>query len=423
MREEGDNYLINTKDIDDLIKRLSDIDSLPPEVREDAFKFAQIILDKLKDYQQKMEAKEQLELSFVKEEYEASVSLEDRQGIIMKTKETISKSIRDLEDLLNKAEKEILPAIVYKPPKPKTQSVFFTLQNSRYNISLDHCLMIKPKADAKNSQGVPYSFVNIIPGLEALVYWVDGVILGDGVKLQFFIKSKYYEAMEELYDPKKEEYRGEVENIVFEFSEYAKMIKDRPLNGTERDNIKEELKKLGKILIEFKGEIGDKSGSGTFQLYEIEEIDNWKYIRITFPEKTRALLNKGSLFTHYHKKLYRIDTQKRRHSLSFLAFFNQRKAQNKGTNREDKFSTQEIMNYTTLPGYDPVKTKDWRNDIIKPFEKNMDALSDMLSWEYTSGGNKSWKDWETAMFRIIWKTEFEPQYPKKQIEHKKKKNL
>lgn len=86
----------------------------------------------------------------------------------------------------------------------------------------------------------------------------------------------------------------------------------------------------------------------------------------------------------YPKKLYRINAQYNPHSFYFLRRIAEHKNMNNGKSNEDIIAVRTLLESSpVMPLYEDIeKLGQIQQRIIEPFERDMDNLSDTLTWEY-----------------------------------------
>ncbi|MBD5128654.1 MAG: hypothetical protein HDT43_01830 [Ruminococcaceae bacterium] len=88
--------------------------------------------------------------------------------------------------------------------------------------------------------------------------------------------------------------------------------------------------------------------------------------------------------------IFKLNTQKYPHSVCFLQKISDMKHLNRGKSNEDIIGVQTLLDSSPfMPTYQEIseKCRHFKRDIIEPFRKNLDALSDALKWEYCYRAN------------------------------------
>lgn len=87
----------------------------------------------------------------------------------------------------------------------------------------------------------------------------------------------------------------------------------------------------------------------------------------------------------YPDQLQRINGKRNPYSYAFLRKISEHKYMNAGKENEDIISVQTLLDAAeTMPTYEEVKRTDraFSRRIIEPFERDMDAIAETLTWEY-----------------------------------------
>lgn len=128
----------------------------------------------------------------------------------------------------------------------------------------------------------------------------------------------------------------------------------------------------------------------------------------------------------YPKQLYRINAKYNPHSFYFLRRISEHKNMNKGKSNEDIIAVRTLLECAPeMPLYEDLAAVGKISErIIEPFERDMDNLSDTLSWEYCHRNGAALKEEElqgmnyalfsTLMIKTTWK-----EYPDREPVKKK----
>lgn len=103
----------------------------------------------------------------------------------------------------------------------------------------------------------------------------------------------------------------------------------------------------------------------------------------------------------YPAQLWKLNSKKNPNSFYFLRKIAEHKNMNIGKKNEDIIAVTTLLSATpNIPSYDEVMTKDkaLNRHIIEPFERDMDALEDTLTWIYCHSNNTPLTDEELANF-------------------------
>lgn len=116
----------------------------------------------------------------------------------------------------------------------------------------------------------------------------------------------------------------------------------------------------------------------------------------------------------YPKKLYRINAQYNPHSFYFLRRISEHKNMNSGKSNEDIIAVRTLLESSpVMPLYEDIeKLGQIQQRIIEPFERDMDNLSDTLTWEYvhrngvplteTELGSMNYELFSSLMIHTTW---------------------
>jgi len=143
-------------------------------------------------------------------------------------------------------------------------------------------------------------------------------------------------------------------------------------------------------------------------------------IEVTYSDKYYDLMKGYSSF-FIPMQLLRINSHKNPHSYFLLDKINIQKEMNKNKPNEDIISVKALISICPdLPTYEEVMkgNKNVKDRIIKPFERDMDALKPTLTWKYCHSKGKpltkkevadlTYAQFERLMVQITWND-----YPKK----------
>lgn len=100
-----------------------------------------------------------------------------------------------------------------------------------------------------------------------------------------------------------------------------------------------------------------------------------------------TFFNKAKTFSTmpYPEQLQRLNGKRNPYSYAFLRKISEHKHMNSGKENEDIISVQTLLDAAeTMPTYEEVKRTDraFSRRIMEPFERDMDAIADTLTWEY-----------------------------------------
>ena len=87
----------------------------------------------------------------------------------------------------------------------------------------------------------------------------------------------------------------------------------------------------------------------------------------------------------YCKEIFKLDTNKYRHAYALYGKIQEHKNMNIGKKNENIISVKTLLDAASgIPTYDEVmkKNRAINENIIEPFQENMNALAPMITWEY-----------------------------------------
>ena len=126
-----------------------------------------------------------------------------------------------------------------------------------------------------------------------------------------------------------------------------------------------------------------------------EDLETLYNISISFEEKRRGgsksfhdlrvLSDKGIPVMPYCKEIFKLDTNKYRHAYALYGKIQEHKNMNIGKKNENIISVKTLLDAASgIPTYDEVmkKNRAINENIIEPFQENMNALAPMITWEY-----------------------------------------
>ena len=174
--------------------------------------------------------------------------------------------------------------------------------------------------------------------------------------------------------------------VVISVNEYMDLreLRDRK---EARQQIVKDLSLLAKTSISW----NEKMGQKTIPYAEINLVDSWFWtdkkktsIKFTFGQTFYRVLLRYPIMA-YPLQLQTLNNKKNPNSYYLLRKIAEQKNMNIGKKNEDVISVQTLLeNAPFLPSYDEVMKGDRaiNRRIVKPFERDMDILSDTLTWNY-----------------------------------------
>lgn len=192
-----------------------------------------------------------------------------------------------------------------------------------------------------------------------------------------------------------------------------------------RKQVNNDLEMLFNIKLSFKGRDNDYLD---LRVCDAKGIKN-SIIGVSFTHKFFELLMSYPVMP-YPNQLFKLNSQYNPNSYYFLRKISEHKNMNYGKSNADIISVMTLLNETPfLPSYDEVIQTDRHifRRIVKPFERDMNALAETLAWKYVKRGNKGeeirsigeecdlmdFNDFRELMVHINWVT-----YPDRKIMNK-----
>lgn len=173
----------------------------------------------------------------------------------------------------------------------------------------------------------------------------------------------------------------------------------------------------------------------TFKLmnfFDSAEVDKKGTIRITFAPTFFSLINEKGAFNvaYFPNLLWHLDNKRNPNSYFLGRKIAELKNIQYGDKNEDRISTKTLReNAPYIPSYDEVMAEDRHltNRIIAPLERDLDALEEILTWEYCHKNgapltdeevqNFNYKLFDTLLVKVTWKD-----YPPRPPKRKKRQN-
>ena len=275
--------------------------------------------------------------------------------------------------------------------------------NSEIVKAISTVITTKPKK--KTKEGIPANEItrtNINTKKETTVTCAfnNGALLQEGICIFRYSFMKY---------------RKNSSQIIFTIDEY---MKERGLTSKHKTakSITREAKKLAGIQIQIKG----KTDYGVFNPFsEIWYKNN--VIKIELSPTAQKIFEIATAHEYIPTGILRIDTQAHPHTVPLIMKLSELKAMNHGKARDDIHKVKELIKDTELPDYQTVKARmgrRYKDKIINPFERDMNASKDILTWEYLEGSGASWNEFKEAKVKITWNNH--PQDKPKEIANEAK---
>lgn len=224
--------------------------------------------------------------------------------------------------------------------------------------------------------------------------------------------------------------RGKPKQFTFLLNDYmeARGLKDPK---SARDQIKIDLDVISAHRVSYDDHKGYRFGFVNLvshATYDLGVID------IEYDSKFLNALTKLS-FIYFPELLWKININRNPHSYYLLRTLTLHKRRNQFHKNANTISVQTLLEECPeMPSYDDVKKTDRAFDkrIISPFERDLDALDEVLSWEYCHANGKPLTDEELdhmrydlfkeLLIRVHWKKKF-PGEDERLIKHEQSKAL
>ncbi|MDD3962580.1 MAG: hypothetical protein PHT77_12055 [Bacteroidales bacterium] len=126
---------------------------------------------------------------------------------------------------------------------------------------------------------------------------------------------------------------------------------------------------------------------------------NTTYIEIGIHDTLADMLSRQKAFMYLNKAMLAIDPKHNPHSIQLLINI----SSHIGLNKSLSIPTKWLISETALPTEKTVKQKMKRNylqKIVRPFERDMNAMSSIFEWKYNSGSGSSWKEFNNSSIEI-----------------------
>lgn len=163
-----------------------------------------------------------------------------------------------------------------------------------------------------------------------------------------------------------------------------------------RNQVKEDLEALYSLTISFKGKGKSALDFVDFRLCDYKGIVNGTII-FNFSEPFYGILKQYPIM-RLPTSYFKIKAKRNPNSTYFLRKISELKNMNCTGTNEDIISVQTLLDSTgELPRYEDIASKGQIDQrIIKPFERDLDALSDTIKWEYCHSKGVPLTDTELA---------------------------
>lgn len=184
-------------------------------------------------------------------------------------------------------------------------------------------------------------------------------------------------------------------------SEYMRIrgLKDRK---DARKQVTEDLATLYNTSISFKDTIaGKEKAFFDMRICDFKGIDRRGNITFSFGSAFYTLLKSYPVMPT-QPQLWKLNSKRNPNSYFLLRKLMEHKNMNIGKKNENIIAVKTLLSVCgSIPSYEEVKTKlkrDFTNRIINPFERDLNALEDTLTWEYCHKNGKPLTDQELSEF-------------------------
>ena len=213
---------------------------------------------------------------------------------------------------------------------------------------------------------------------------------------------------------------GNDPTVTLSLSEYMEMknISDRK---EARAQVKADLEALRGMSFSWSEKRdGEVKNYRFINLADSGELSRNGIITFTFGKTFHEIL-RGYPIMPYPSLLWRLDTNYYKNSFYLLQKIAEHKNMNRYKDNADVIAVKTLLEVCPyIPSYEEVQSSDrhFTKRIINPFEKNMDALEEVLTWHYTHRNGvlitdeelakMSYSEWVQYMVKITWKNYPEP---------------
>ena len=196
-----------------------------------------------------------------------------------------------------------------------------------------------------------------------------------------------------------------------------------------RKQVKEDLEALYSLSLSYKGKGKHSLDFVDFRLCDYKGIKNG-VIFFNFSRPMYGVLMQYPIM-RLPDEYFKLNSKRNPNSSYFLRKISEQKNMNAGTPTEDIISVQTLLNSTDeLPKYEDIaSTGRIDQRIIRPFERDLDALSNALTWEYchSKGApltaeellNMDYALFSSLLIKITW-VDYPAEVAIKQIERREK---
>lgn len=267
----------------------------------------------------------------------------------------------------------------------KALDPFVKIVNSGSIAGLMQCFNVGSNGE-RDIDGKTYTAtqIQVSDKLQATITWIGGELKSVGIKLAHFIMANYYGASIITFS-------------LQDFMHYAG-LSDR---DKAAEMVMQESQKLASLQWLVEETSKRRTGKGWFGLYGIYYKNN--VITVTLTIEGEAMLKAARGFAYFPIDLLKRNLKDNPHSITLGSKLSYLKAMNWGKPNCDTYGALWLIRGTEIPDPEDVKEYQFKNLIITPFERDMNANQDIYKWEYIQGSGDAWKQFQIAVVKIVWK--------------------
>lgn len=270
------------------------------------------------------------------------------------------------------------------PDLNKALQPFTKIVNSGKISGLMQCFNVKPNGFYERD-GKQYEATQMPVGtnLMTTIAWLGGVLKPVGIKLAHFIIANYSGS-------------SVMQFTLQDFMHYAKL----PDRDKAAELVKQEAGKLAGLQWIIDEQQKRRPGVGYFGLYGVYYANN--IIKVTLTIEGEALMRAARGHCYFPMNLLQRNLARNPHSITLGTKLSYLKGMNWGKQNCDRYGALWLIKDTDIPLPEEVNNQQYKNLIITPFERDMNANKDIYSWKYIQGSGNNWKEFQNAVVEIIW---------------------
>lgn len=267
----------------------------------------------------------------------------------------------------------------------KALDPFVKIVNSGSISGLMQCFNVKPNGerilDGKTHAATQ---IQVNDKLKTTITWIGGELKSVGIKLAHFIMANYTGSSIMTF-------------TLQDFMHYAGL----PDRDKAAEMVMQESQKLASLQWLVEETTKRRPGKGWFGLYGVYYKNN--VITVTLTIEGEAMLKAARGFAYFPIDLLKRNMKDNPHSITLGSKLSYLKAMNWGKPNCDTYGALWLIRGTEIRKPEEVKEHQFKNLIITPFERDMDANQDIYKWEYIQGSGHHWKQFQIAVVKIVWK--------------------